>query len=62
MRHKCDLIQTKYDTEMKHFKSLSELNTNDIDDKKLQIEKHNKTQKKNTQKKISRNTITNRRL
>ena len=36
------MIQTKYDTEMKHFNSLSELNTNDIDDKKLQLEKHNK--------------------
>ena len=45
MRHKCDLIQTKYDTEMKHFNSLSELNTNDIDDKKLQLEKHNKQNK-----------------
>ena len=42
MRHKCDLIQTKYETEMKHFKSLSDLNTNDIDDKKLQLEKHTK--------------------
>jgi DNA repair exonuclease SbcCD ATPase subunit len=35
VRHKCDLIETKYETEMKHFKSLSDLNTNDIDDKKL---------------------------
>jgi len=50
MRHKCDLIQTKYDTEMKHFKSLSELNTNDIDDKKLQIEKHNKAKEEYTNK------------
>ena len=42
MRHKCDLIETKYETEMKHFKSLSDLNTNDIDDKKLQLDKHKK--------------------
>src|SRR5210317_2119533 len=33
VRHKCDLIETKYETEMKHFQSLSNLNTNDIDDK-----------------------------
>ena len=50
MRHKCDLIQTKYDTEIKHFNSLSELNTNDIDDKKLQLEKHNKTKQEYTTK------------
>ena len=50
MRHKCDLIQTKYDTEMKHFNSLSELNTNDIDDKKLQLEKHNKAKQEYTTK------------
>jgi len=42
MRHKCDLIETKYETEVKHFKSLSDLNTNDIDDKKLQLDKHKK--------------------
>ena len=50
MRHKCDLIQTKYETEMKHFKSLSDLNTNDIDDKKLQLEKHNKAKEEYTNK------------
>ena len=43
VRHKCDLIETKYETEMKHFKSLSDLNTNDIDDKKLQLEKQTKS-------------------
>ena len=48
MRHKCDLIQTKYETEMKHFKSLSDLNTNDIDDKKLQLEKHTKAKEEYT--------------
>ena len=42
IRHKGDLIQTKYETEMKHFKSLSELNTSGIDDKKAQLESHNK--------------------
>ena len=42
MSHKCELIETKYETELKHFKSLSDLNTNDIDDKKLQLEKQNK--------------------
>jgi len=50
MRHKCDLIQTKYETEMKHFKSLSDLNTNDIDDKKLQLEKHTKAKEEYTNK------------
>ena len=42
VRHKCDLIETKYETEMKHFQSLSNLNTNDIDDKKIQLEKQTK--------------------
>ena len=40
MRHKCDLIQTKYETELKHFNTLSDLNTNDIDVKKEQLEKN----------------------
>ena len=42
VKHKCDLLETKYETEMKHFKSLSELNTSDIDDKKLQLDRHSK--------------------
>jgi len=42
VRHKCDLIETKYETELKHFNALSDLNTNDIDDKKEQLEKNNK--------------------
>ena len=50
MRHKCDLIQTKYDTEIKHFNSLSELNTSGIDDKKSQLEKHNKAKQEYTTK------------
>ena len=44
------MIQTKYDTEIKHFNSLSELNTSDIDDKKLQLEKHNKAKQEYTTK------------
>ena len=50
MRHKCDLIQTKYDTEIKHFNSLSELNTSGIDDKKAQLENHNKAKQEYTTK------------
>ena len=50
MRHKCDLIQTKYDTEIKHFNSLSELNTSGIDDKKTQLENHNKAKQEYTTK------------
>ena len=42
MRHKCDLIQTKYETELKHFNSLSQLNTNDIDTKKEVLDKQEK--------------------
>jgi len=42
VRHKCDLIETKYETELKHFNTLSDLNTNDIDIKKEQLEKNNK--------------------
>ena len=42
VRHKCDLIETKYETEMKHFNTLSDLNTSDIDVKKEQLEKNNK--------------------
>jgi len=48
MRHKCDLIQTKYETELKHFNALSDLNTNDIDDKKVQLEKHTKAKEEYT--------------
>ena len=50
IHHKSDLIQTKYETEMKHFKSLSDLNTNDIDDKKLQLEKQKKAKDEYTNK------------
>src|SRR6056300_73112 len=58
VRHKCDLIETKYETEMKHFKSLSDLNTNDIDDKKLQLEKQTKSKEEyNTKIKELNNQI-----
>ena len=50
MRHKCDLIQTKYETELKHFNALSDLNTNDIDDKKTQLEKQTKAKEEYTTK------------
>ena len=35
---------------MKHFKSLSELNTSGIDDKKAQLESHNKAKQEYTTK------------
>ena len=50
VKHKCDLLETKYETEMKHFNSLSELNTTDIDDKKLQLDKHSKAKEEYTTK------------
>ena len=50
VKHKCDLLETKYETEMKHFKSLSELNTSDIDDKKLQLETHAKAKEEYSNK------------
>jgi len=50
IRHKCDLIETKYETELKHFNAISDLNTNDIDDKKLQLEKHTKAKEEYTLK------------
>ena len=34
MRHRADLIQTKYETELNHFNALSDLNMNDLDGKK----------------------------
>jgi len=50
IRHKCDLIETKYETELKHFNAISDLNTNDIDEKKLQLEKHTKAKEEYTLK------------
>ena len=50
VKHKCDLLETKYETEMKHFNSLSELNTSGIDDKKAKLENHNKAKQEYTTK------------
>ena len=50
VKHKCDLLETKYETEMKHFNSLSELNISDIDGKKLQLDKHSKAKEEYTTK------------
>jgi DNA repair exonuclease SbcCD ATPase subunit len=40
LRHKCDLIESKYETELKHYKALSDLNLNDLDGKKKTLEKN----------------------
>jgi DNA repair exonuclease SbcCD ATPase subunit len=40
LRHKCDLIQSKYETELKHYKALSDLNLNDLDGKKKTLDKN----------------------
>ena len=40
LRHKCDLIESKYETELKHYKALSDLNLNDLDGKRKTLEKN----------------------
>jgi len=40
LSHKCDLIETKYETELKHFNAISDLNMNDLDGKKQLLEKN----------------------
>ena len=40
LRHKCDLIQSKYETELKHYRAISDLNLNDLDGKKKALEKN----------------------
>ena len=40
MRHRCDLIQTKYETELNHFNAISDLNMNDLDGKKQLIDQN----------------------
>jgi len=40
LRHKCDLIESKYETELKHYKAISDLNLNDLDGKKKTLEKN----------------------
>jgi len=42
IRHKCDLITSKYELEAKHFKELQGRNTDDKDYKKNLLEKNNK--------------------
>ena len=42
IRHKCDLITSKYELETKHFKELQGRNTDDKDYKKNLLEKNNK--------------------
>ena len=40
LRHKCDLIESKYETELKHYKAISDLNLNDLDGKRKTLEKN----------------------
>ena len=40
LRHKCDLIESKYETELKHYKALSDLNLNDLDGKRKTLDKN----------------------
>jgi len=42
IRHKCDLITSKYELETKHFKELQGRNTDDKDNKKNLLDKNNK--------------------
>src|SRR6056300_802129 len=40
LRHKCDLIESKHETELKHYKALSDLNLNDLDGKRKTLDKN----------------------
>ena len=40
LSHKCDLIESKYETELNHFNAISDLNMNDLDGKKRLLEKN----------------------
>jgi len=40
LNHKCDLIESKYETELKHYNAISDLNMNDLDGKKRLLEKN----------------------
>lgn len=51
MKHRADLIQTKYETELNHFNAISDLNMNDLDGKKQLVNK-NKEDSKEYAKKI----------
>lgn len=46
MRHRCDLIEQKYDVELKHYNEISNLNTSDIDGKKSLLEKNKEDNRK----------------
>ena len=52
MKHRAELIQTKYETELNHFKAISDLNMNDLDGKK-QLVKKNDDDSKDYSNKIS---------
>jgi len=45
MKHRADLIQTKYETELNHFNAISNLNMNDLDGKKQLINKNEEDNK-----------------
>ena len=50
MKHRADLIQTKYETELNHFKAISDLNMNDLDGKKQLVKKNDEDSKEYTNK------------
>ena len=45
MKHRADLIQTKYETELNHFNAISDLNMNDLDGKKQLVKKNQEDSK-----------------
>ncbi len=45
MKHRCDLIQTKYETELNHFNAISDLNMNDLGGKKQLVSKNEEDSK-----------------
>lgn len=45
MKHRAELIQTKYETELNHFKAISDLNMNDLDGKKQLVSKNEEDSK-----------------
>ena len=50
MKHRADLIQTKYETELNHFNAISNLNMNDLDGKKQLINKNEEDNKEYSRK------------
>ena len=50
MKHRADLIQTKYETELNHFKAISDLNMNDLDGKKQIVKKNDEDSKEYSNK------------